>query len=229
MSDNTAPKLWKESLVEARQRAEALRSSLPEKIEIAALGVRSKAPFQLLSIREALIWRTEELARNACDALDREDFTVAALIIRSIAESAAMAWYLLDILEDRANRTPAQLNDVLMRMFAGSKNGWTDGPEAINVLTFVKRFDKKLPGFEGSYNSLSEYAHPNWMGVSGLYSKIDKPNFTVYYGRCLRPESSERAGNQLVSALIGGLISFEVAYDTISDVMPAFLDELEKI
>ena len=115
-----------------------------------------------------------------------------------------------------------------MRMFAGSKNGWADGPEAINVLTFVKRFDKKVPGFEGSYNSLSEYAHPNWLGVSGLYSKIDRENFVVYYGRCPRPESAERAGNQLVNALIGGLISFEEGYNRISDEMPFFLDELEK-
>jgi len=36
------------------------------------LGARSKAPFQLLCTREALIWRTEELARTACDALERK-------------------------------------------------------------------------------------------------------------------------------------------------------------
>jgi hypothetical protein len=180
MADSTA-KSWAEDLAEARQLAAVLSASLPDKIEIAALGVRSKAPFQLLTVREALIWRTEELARGACVALENEDFTVAALLIRSIAESAAMTWYLLEILENRKRYTPAELNDVLMRMFAGSKNGRTDGPEAINVLTFVKRMDKKMPGFEEAYNSLSEAAHPNWRGVSGLYSKIDRENFVVHY------------------------------------------------
>jgi hypothetical protein len=111
MSDLAVLKPWTEELTEARQLAAGLSASLPDKIEIAALGVRSKAPFQLLAVREALIWRTEELARGACDALEKEDFTVAALLIRSIAESAAMTWYLLEILENRKGYTPAELND----------------------------------------------------------------------------------------------------------------------
>jgi hypothetical protein len=217
---------WAEDLAEARQLADGLSASLPSKVEVAALGVCSKAPFQLLTVREALIWRTEELARNACDALEKGDFTVAALLTRSIAESAAMTWYLLEVLEKkRAGYTPEQLNDKLMRMFAGSKN-WTNAPVAINVKTYVERLDRKLPGFEKAYDSLSEYAHPNWLGVSGLYSKIDRENFTTYFGRGLR---AERPGSQLVHALIGGLLAFEDAYNKIADVMPVFLAELEKI
>jgi hypothetical protein len=226
MSDHAVLKPWTEDLTEARQLAAGLSASLPDKIEIAALGVRSKAPFQLLTVREALIWRTEELARGACDALEKEDFTVAALLIRSIAESAAMTWYLLEILENRKGYTPAQLNDKLMRMFAGSKNGWADGPEAVSVLTFVERLNRKLPGFQAAYNSLSEYAHPNWLGVSGLYSKIDRENFTVHYGRGLQ---TEFAGQQLTNALVGGLLTFHDGYNKIADTMPAFLDELEKL
>jgi hypothetical protein len=49
----------------AKEMTQRLSQSLPESIEIVALGVRSKAPYQLLVVREALIWRTEELARNA--------------------------------------------------------------------------------------------------------------------------------------------------------------------
>lgn len=226
MPDHTVPKPWAEDLAEARRLAAGLSASLPDKIEVAALGVRSKTPFQLLTVREALIWRTEELARGACSALEKEDFTVAALLIRSIAESAAMTWYLLEILENRKGYTPAELNDKLMRMFAGSKNGWADGPEAVSVLTFVERLNRKLPGFQAAYNSLSEYAHPNWLGVSGLYSKIDRENFTVHYGRGLR---TEPAGHQLANALVGGLLTFKDGYNKIADAMPAFVDELEKL
>jgi hypothetical protein len=39
---------------EARARANALRQSLPQSVDAAALGVWSKAPFQLLCTREAL-------------------------------------------------------------------------------------------------------------------------------------------------------------------------------
>lgn len=76
-----------------------------------------------------------------------------------------MTWYLFEIWRTgNATRRPNS-------MTSGSKNGWTDIPVAINVLTFVQRLDKKMPGFEAAYNSLSEYAHPNWHQVSGLYSK----------------------------------------------------------
>ena len=86
---STEKRPWAEDLAEARQFTAALSASLPSKVEIAALGVLSTAPFQLLTIREALIWRTEELARNACDALEKEDFAVTALLTRGITESAA--------------------------------------------------------------------------------------------------------------------------------------------
>ena len=56
----------------AKEMTRLLSQSLPELIDVAALGVRSKAPYQLLVVREALIWRTEELARNACNALEAE-------------------------------------------------------------------------------------------------------------------------------------------------------------
>jgi hypothetical protein len=46
----------------------------------------------------------------------KEDLTVAALLVRSIAESAAMTWYLLEILQQREGYTPDQLNDKPMRL-----------------------------------------------------------------------------------------------------------------
>jgi hypothetical protein len=127
--------------------------------------------------------------------------------------------------EQRASYTPERLNDKLMKMFAGSKT-WADGPAAINVLTFVRHLDRKLPGFLAAYESLSEYAHPNWRGVSGLYSKIEREDFTAYFGRGFR---ADLAGGQLVHALVGGLMAFEDAYNKVADVMPVWVAELEKI
>jgi hypothetical protein len=76
---------------EARGRANVLRQSLPQSVDAAALGVWSKAPVQLFCTREALIWRTEELTRTACDALEQDDLTAAALLARATVESAAIA------------------------------------------------------------------------------------------------------------------------------------------
>ena len=89
--------MFDDDLKEARTRTDALRTSLPQSVDAGSLGVRSKAPFLLLGVREALIWRTEELARSACDSLERTDLAAAAVLARATIESAALAWRLMEL------------------------------------------------------------------------------------------------------------------------------------
>lgn len=211
---------------EARARANALRESLPKSVDAAALGVREKAPFQLLCTREALIWRTEELARTACDALERDDFAAAALLSRATVENAALAWKLMEVLDDRQKLTPQELNDTLIRMLVGSRL-WPDAPQALQVLSCIDRMEKKISGVRNSYDMLSEIAHPNWRGVFGMYSRTDEPSFTAYFGR--GPRSTEGTKGVIVNALLGALDLFEFSYNRISDTIPEFLAGLESI
>lgn len=233
MPDSTAQRPWAKDLAEAHEIAARLRASLPSQVGFADFGVVSWAPYQLLVIREALIWRTEELARNACEAIEREDLAVAALLARAVAESAALNWYLVKLLKERAGYTPGQLTGKLMQLLVGMKRkkdgatepGADDLPEAINVATFVKHVNRELPGFDEAYNLLSEFAHPNWLGVVGLYSKHDAEKFRTEFGRGLHAQR----GSRLARALVLGLAAFEIGYDKITDAMPAFLAELEKL
>jgi hypothetical protein len=233
MLDSAVQRPWAKDLAEARKVAARLHAILPSQIEVAALGVCSKAPYQLLVIREALIWRTDELARNACGAVEKEDFAVVALLARAIAENAAMIWYLVKVLEERAEYTPDQLQKKLMQLLVGMKRKKDkatepdpdDLPEAINVATFVKHVNQVLPGFDEAYNLLSEFAHPNWLGVAGLYSKHDPENFRTDFGRGLYVQR----GNRLTHALALGLAAFYAGYDMITHAMPPFLAELEKL
>lgn len=209
-----------------RAWVDRLRGSLPQSVDVAALGVKSMAPFQLLCTREALIWRTEELARSACDALERDDFAVAAILTRAITENAALTWKLMDVLDARGKYHPQQLNDLLLRLLAGSGK-WAEAPKPVHVLDCLRNMDKKVPGVLSTYESLSEIAHPNLWGVVGLYSKTDEPNFTTYFGRGLRGADSSRS--RISSAMLGSIGAFEYAYNQISNLMPAFLTELESI
>lgn len=215
-----------DTVAEVRAWANQLRANLPQSIEVAALGVKSKAPYQLLCTRGALIWRTEELARNACDALERADFAVAAILTRAVTENAALTWKLMGVLNARGKYTPQQLNDLLMRLLGGSGK-WPEAPKPVHVLDCLRKMDKKIPGVLSSYDSLSEFVHPNWSGVTGLYSKNDKVNFITYFGRGLRGADSIR--NMITNAMLGSLGAFEFAYTRISELMPAFLAELEGI
>ena len=213
-------------VAKARAWVNTIRDSLPQSIDIAALGVKSKAPYQLLCTREAVIWRTEELARTACDALERDDFAAAAIMTRAVTENAAMTWSLLELLENRSKYGPEQLSELLMRRLAGSAL-WPKSPKPVHVLDLLRDIDKKITGVMASYNRLSEFVHPNWSGVAGLYSKIDKENFVTHFGRGLRDTGGSR--DMIANALLGSLGTFEYAYNRISDLMPAFIAELESI
>ena len=214
------------TMAEARECADRLRESLPSSLSVAALGVKSKAPFQLLSTREALIWRTEELARNACDAMDRDDLAVAAILTRAVTESAALAWKLMEVLDTRHQQTTEQLNEILMRLLIGSRI-WDDFPQAVQILTSIDRMDKRIPGVRSGYDNLSEIAHPNWRGVFGLYSRTDEAVFTSYFGKGFRGAEGNRAA--IANLLVGSLGLFDYAYNKISEDMTAFLAELEQI
>jgi hypothetical protein len=207
----------------AREITQRLSQSLPECIDVAALGVRSKAPYQLLVVREALIWRTEELARHACDALKAEDFAVAAILTRAITENAALTWKLKEIMDKRVTKSPEELNSALMRTLAGSST-WEDAPAPYNVLSCLDTLTKTMDGARQTYESLSEFAHPNWRGVLGLYSKTDKEKFITYFGHGLGGTLAKR---QITNALCAALGTFEYAYNAISDVMPQWISELE--
>jgi hypothetical protein len=212
---------------EARARANALRASLPQSVDARALGVWSKAPFQLLCTREALIWRTEELTRTACDALERDDFAAAALLARATVESAALAWKLMEVLSDRQQLSRQELSEILVRILVGSRLWQDELPQAVQILGCIDRMDKTVPGVRESYDMLSEIAHPNWRGVFGMYAKTNEAEFTAQFGRGLR--SSEGTKAAIVNVLLGALGLFELAYNRISDEMPEFLGELDTI
>jgi hypothetical protein len=130
----------------------------------------------------------------------------------------------MEVLNERQEFSPQELNDTLVRMLVGSRL-WPDAPQALQILSCIDRMDKKVPGVRKSYDMLSEIAHPNWRGVFGMYSRTDEPNFTAHFGRNLR--STEGTKDVVVNTLLGALGLFEFAYNQISDTMPELLAELE--
>ena len=86
----------------------------------------------------------------------------------------------------------------------------------------MKHVDRELPGFDEPYNLLSEFAHPNWLGVVGLYSKHDEENFRTEFGRGLA-----QSVYKLAHVLALGLTTFEIGYKLITHALPAFQTSLK--
>jgi hypothetical protein len=222
-------KAMESDLDEARQRVENIRAHLPSSISFADLGVRSQAPYLLLCIRAALSWRTEELARCACDALGKDDIAAGILLTRAIIENTALISRLQEMLEDRHKYSSDDLHDRFEKILLGWKTD-RDLPQAFNVLTMIDHNDRRSPGVKVKerYDELSEFAHPNWCGVFGLFSNIDPETYTVQFGRGLRRTPSA-AKETAASALSGYLKLFEQLYNRISDILPEFIKEQEAL
>ena len=208
-------------LNEATQRAALLSSSLPAIVDPASISWKAKTPYKIMCFREAMIWRMDEFARVSCNLYAAEQIASAMKMTRGCTENAAVVWYLKETVQNAIDSGDvASVDERSMQLLLGSKNG-VSTVTAINVLTFVDRVDKKVPGFRRSYDDLCEYAHPNWSGTGRLFLKNDEKRILTEVGRNLRDHTSIVQFG--LSCLIGSLIAFEHVYNDLGDLMPPFI------
>ena len=210
---------------EIADRLASFQENLPRALDPIALS-SSKLPFKALDYRETLIWRVTELAQSALETLDQERFASAMLLTRAVVETVAALWYLSKKVGFAVdNDKLGDIDDYLMKLSLGHRKD-DEFPQAINVTTFVDHVDKEIPGFRRQYDELSEYAHPNYLGTTGLYSHRDHQAFTISYG--------EKRGAKTAALSIGitnlsvALMLFEHTYNKLGGLMPAFITLCEK-
>jgi hypothetical protein len=86
-------------------------------------------------------------------------------------------------------------------IFASRDPEWIkENPEtqAVSVLTYVDKFNKRADGFRGHYDMLSERCHPNSLGHNFMFSMLDRTDGTVSY--CDEREPA-RNGQMILAAL----------------------------
>lgn len=202
-------------LKEVRGLADAIASSLPERIHIAALTLKSKLPFKALSIRELLIHRMSALASPAVELYEAQRVIPAIVLTRATVETLAVLFCLCErITRFLQDKNVSELDSFLMQGLMGSRND-PDLPIAVNVLTSVDRVDKKIEGFRQTYDSLCEYTHPNWAGTLGVFGEIDRDAFELK----LSPSAKIKALSTGLSVLSGTLMGFSYYYDNSADLI----------
>jgi hypothetical protein len=73
--------------------------------------------------------------------------------------------------------------------------------KAVNVLTYVTKYNQFAPGFLGHYNILSEWCHPNSSGHNFMFSRLDRSDASVTYTDERDPEGNA----QMIMAAIAPL------------------------
>jgi hypothetical protein len=123
-----------------------------------------------------------ELARAALQTFEAQQFAAAIVLTRAAVETNAALWYLDEKVGTALkHKKLGDLDDCVMSLLSGTY-AWEEFPNPIRVGKLVECVERSGPGFREQYNTLSEYAHPNAHGTTGLYSYDDRENIFVDFG-----------------------------------------------
>ena len=185
----------------------------------------SKIAWKLASYQHVLLHRIVALMDGAAVAWNSHCTLSAILSARAFMETLAV----MAELESRVARLLAAedlggLDGVAQRgIFASRDAEWTkEFPEtAVNVQTYIDKFDKVAEGFRGHYDILSERCHPNSLGHNFMFSKLDRSSGSIVF--CDEREPA-RNGQMLLAAVapLPLVVSISARLDELIEKVAAF-------
>lgn len=208
----------------ARKIAAEIGVSLPKELYAKSFTLNSKLPYKACSFREVLIHRVSDLADASIELLVAGNLVPAFVMVRSVVETTAMMYWLheksKEFLEKRDENA---FDEFLMKGMLGSKDG-TTGHASYNILTAVDRLNKEFDGIRGMYERLCEFTHPNWLGVMGAYSVIEKEKFLLHLGKHHRKPPLAFG----LAPLIASLAIFKDYYNSTAVLLKKINDSYEQ-
>lgn len=141
-----------------------------------------KAPYRILVVREALLWRMTDLGRQILLLTEKEHILGARILLRSAIETLAILIYMNQKIDAVISGELSffEFGDMTMQLLMGSRNESTSF-SSVNILTALEKADRKHSGLWELHKRLSETAHPNHDGVLYGYSKSDPENFETNF------------------------------------------------
>ncbi|MBC7543777.1 MAG: hypothetical protein H7338_13710 [Candidatus Sericytochromatia bacterium] len=210
-----------ELLDEAEKAVARIEASLVDRLDPASLSVRAKIPFKVVAFSEALLWRSADLGRVSLSLFKAEEGMPACIIARSLIECGALFWYVAGLVRSAIKlKTVNVIDEKIRQLLLGSRDRTTE-VAALNVVTVIEKIGREHSFFKEQYEALCEIAHPNWIGVSGLFSKIDGKNIWVDFAKYRR--CSDDIKDYGLCSLNSALYFVATHHREISDLMPEFV------
>jgi hypothetical protein len=204
------------------------KSSLLPSIQVGGLFARSKVahkwktPFRCLVLREAVFWRLHDLLTQSYLLHQHGHALGARILLRSAFESLATLIYLnqhmLEVIEGKLSFHV--FGEKVSRLLIGSKID-KDGPESINILTVLKKCEKRYSGLTTLYGHLSESAHPSCEGLCIGYSTFNRSELETNFSN----RWTELYGHRHLEGMELCMSTFHLEYN---DVWAELFEKLEK-
>ncbi len=214
------------------ERMEMVRAELarlaerrPHDADLRAFS-RYKIPGKVVMALGALIWRAEELGRNAFDALDRQDFVTSALLTRALMETTGGIVLLHNLVEKSIGNGLSEALDKKINKLLIGANNWEEMDDAIHVNDMLREVQKIIPDyFDGHYASLSEYAHPNWLGTFGAYGTTYEGEARISFSH--DGDATDRQRGTILGRLSGSIGLCLGYYDMVEQMIGDFVGVVE--
>jgi aspartyl-tRNA(Asn)/glutamyl-tRNA(Gln) amidotransferase subunit B len=215
---------WDERLEEADKAAVAQFNSCAERLaklrvgEVKRSGVlRSRAAWNLAALQQALLYRVVALIDGIAIAWNSRSTLSAYLSTRALMETIAV---LVECEREAAALFVKKDIDGLdafaqKGIFSSRDCAVVDqapGVKAKNVLTCLDNFDKKNQGSRDYYDNLSERCHPNALGHSYMFARLDLVTETYRFSDERDPDEN----GIMILAALGFLPSAELAMTELS-------------
>jgi len=144
------------------------------------------------SVYQCLIRRTIETIDGMRAAWNAGNLLTTITMARSLIETGAIVKHLTNTVKQAvANQDVDALDKAVMHAGFATRDKSFFGEEeefkAENILTMIDRMDRslfkdKVPRLRAAYDFLSEFVHPNHLGILGLYSENFPEKYRVEFG-----------------------------------------------
>jgi hypothetical protein len=210
------------------------RLLIRRKSEIAVEGslIESKTGWKCAILQQALLYRVCALANGVANQWNSGNIIASVTLSRSLLETIVVGSHIRDELlrlrepmnQDAANA----IDDLSNRHLFATRNQVVvnagHGHLATNILTYVDKFDKKIPTVREAYDFLSEFAHPNGSGHLFTYGEINRETGYVTFHESA-PRVRGIQGHVIACFML--LKFFELVMQTFDETIPV-VSEVDK-
>jgi hypothetical protein len=171
----------KKAIESARSVIEFLKGLLVTQLEPYSQRPGEKLIRLLRVWKESNLYRTVDLSSSALTMFEESRLVPGCTLTRSLFETVAQMYYIQKKMKGAIeDQKFEEIHNFVVRGAWGSKDESTE-QEALQVLTAIDHLNKEFGG-KDEYYHLCEYAHPNFKGGLGVYSKIKIPAYDVVFG-----------------------------------------------
>lgn len=230
-----------DGLAELAPTLESFRERL-----VPELGIRdfpdAKVLWKVMSLYQCLIRRTLELIDGIEQSWHQQQHLICVTLARSLVETAAFIWNLTMGVERGVKERDLGIIDkfVMDQGHATRIPSWIEEgfPKATSILTLIEKMDRGLDDRTGmprksaigdvrhTYDLLSDFSHPNWLGVTSLYPTRDWDNMRYLFAP--PTEDTRRRLGATLSGALASVLTMEYCLRQMDNLVKP-LHELNKV